>query len=143
MRGGISVYYDDKNFSDDMYELIKRLYPICRSITGKGVVESLEIVKNIIPLEIKNVPSGTQVFDWTVPREWNIKDAYIKNSRGQKIIDFKKSNLHVLNYSVPVHMKMSLEELKNHLHTLPDYPDWVPYLTSYYKENWGYDSERI
>ncbi|MBV4430580.1 DUF4910 domain-containing protein [Clostridium tyrobutyricum] len=121
-----------------MYDLIKRLYPICRSITGKGVVESLEIVRDIIPIEIKNLPSGTQVFDWTVPKEWNIKDAYIKNSRGEKIVDFKKSNLNVLNYSVPVHMKMSLKELKKHLYTLPDYPDWVPYLTSYYKKNWGF-----
>lgn len=126
------------NFTDYMYDLIKKLYPICRSITGNGVRQTLRIIKKYIPVEIHEVHSGTEVFDWTVPKEWNIKDAYIKNSRGEKIIDFKKSNLHILNYSIPIHMKMSLEELKRHLHTLTDYPDWIPYLTSYYKEDWGF-----
>jgi len=129
---------DVSELGQEMYELIKKLYPICRSITGNGVRETLNIISDYILLEIHEIPTGTKVFDWTVPKEWNIKDAYIKNSKGEKIVDFKKSNLHILNYSVPVHKKMSLEELKKHLFTLPDYPDWIPYLTSYYKENWGF-----
>jgi len=121
-----------------MYDLMKKLYPICRSITGNGVRETLKILKKHIPIKIHEVPTGTKVFDWTVPKEWNVKDAYVKDSKGEKIISFKKSNLHVLNYSVAVHRKIPLEELKKHLFTLPDYPDWIPYLTSYYKENWGF-----
>lgn len=124
--------------SMEIYDLMKTLYPICRSITGNGVRETLDILKERIPLKIHEVPTGTQVFDWTVPKEWNIKDAYVKNSKGEKIIDFGKSNLHILNYSVPINKKLSLAELKEHLFTLPDYPDWIPYLTSYYKENWGF-----
>ncbi len=122
----------------EMHNLMKDLYPICRSITGNGVRETLKIIKKVIPLEIREIPTGTKVFDWTIPKEWNIKDAYIKNSKGEKIVDFKESNVHVLNYSVPVHKKMSLKSLKNNLYTLPDYPDWIPYLTSYYQENWGF-----
>ena len=122
----------------EMYNLIKKLYPICRSITGNGVRETLNIIREHIPIKIHEVASGTQVFDWTIPKEWNIKDAYIKNSKGEKIVDFKNSNLHILNYSVPVRKKMPLNELKRHLFTLPDYPNWIPYLTSYYKENWGF-----
>ncbi len=121
-----------------MFELIKTLYPICRSITGDGNRMTLNMIKDIIPIEIKEVPSGTKVFDWTVPKEWNIKDAYIKDSKGEKIVDFRDSNLHVLNYSMPVQKKLSLKELKEHLFTLPEYPDWVPYRTSYYEENWGF-----
>jgi aminopeptidase-like protein len=122
----------------EMYRLITELYPICRSITGNGVRETLQVLKKHISIEVHNVPSGTQVFDWTVPREWNIRDAYVKNSRGQRVIDFRKSNLHVLNYSVPINRRMSLAELRPHLFTLPNYPDWVPYRTSYYNENWGF-----
>ena len=92
----------------------------------------------VVPLTLHEVPSGTQVFDWTVPKEWNIRDAWIKNARGEKIVDFSNSNLHVVNYSVPVHRKMRLAELKEHLFTLPDKPDWIPYRTSYYKETWGF-----
>ena len=121
-----------------MYRLITELYPICRSITGNGVRETLQVLKKYISIEVHNVPSGTQVFDWTVPREWNIRDAYVKNSRGERVIDFRKSNLHVLNYSVPINRRMSLAELRPHLFTLPNYPDWVPYRTSYYNENWGF-----
>ena len=123
---------------EEMYKLMENLYPICRSITGNGVQETLKIIKEYIPLKIYEVTTGTQVFDWTVPKEWNIRDAYVKNSNGVKVIDFNKSNLHVLNYSIPINKKMSLEELKKNLYTLPDYPDWTPYLTSYYKENWGF-----
>ena len=122
----------------DMYALIGELYPICRSITGDGFRATLEIMKRHIPLEIREVPSGTPVFDWTVPKEWNIRDAYVKNSRGERIIDFQKSNLHIVNYSIPVHETLTLEELKPHLFSLPEYPDWIPYRTSYYKEMWGF-----
>ena len=138
MKEDIIQNLNAKKVGQEMYDLMKRLYPICRSITGDGVRETLKIIKEYIPIKIYEVPSGTQVFDWTVPKEWNIKDAYIKNLKGEKIADFNKSNLHVLNYSVPVHKKCSLEELKKHLFTLPEYPDWIPYLTSYYKENWGF-----
>src|SRR5713226_2699589 len=121
-----------------MYQLITKLYPICRSITGDGFRKSLRIIKQNIPLDVHEVPTGTQVFDWTVPREWNIRDAYIKNSRGKRVVDFQKSNLHVVNYSVPIKKKISLVELKEHLFTLPERPDWIPYRTSYYRENWGF-----
>ena len=124
--------------SQEMYNLISELYPICRSITGNGFRETLHLIKKHIELTQHEVPTGTQVFDWTVPKEWNIKDAYIKNSQGERIIDFNKSNLHVVNYSVPVKQKMPLEELKQHLFTLSDRPDWIPYRTSYYKESWGF-----
>jgi aminopeptidase-like protein len=127
-----------KNHGNEMFGLMKRLYPICRSITGNGVRQTLKIIKEHIPIEIREVPTGTKVFDWTIPKEWNIKGAYVKDSKGKKIIDFKKSNLHVLNYSVPVHKKISLTELKQHLYTLPEHPDWVPYRTSYYNERWGF-----
>ncbi|GAH63438.1 unnamed protein product, partial [marine sediment metagenome] len=127
-----------KDVGKEIYNLIERLYPICRSITGNGARETLEIIKEHIPIEFHEIPTGTKVFDWTVPKEWNIKDAYIKNSKGEKILDFKNSNLHILSYSTPAHKKMALAELKEHLFTLPDHPDWIPYLTSYYKENWGF-----
>ena len=130
--------FSPDDIGQQLHCLISDLYPICRSITGNGFRETLNIIKRYIPLEIHEVPSGTPVFDWTVPKEWNIRDAYIKNSRGQKVVDFKKSNLHVVNYSVPVNKKLALEELKSHLFTLPDYPDWIPYRTSYYKESWGF-----
>lgn len=122
----------------ELYKLISELYPICRSITGNGFRETLKIIKQHIPLEIYQVPTDTQVFDWTVPKEWNIKDAYIKNAKGQKIVDFHNLNLHLVNYSIPVHKKVSFQELKAHLFTLPDHPDWIPYRTSYYKETWGF-----
>ncbi|NMG05390.1 DUF4910 domain-containing protein [Brasilonema sp. UFV-L1] len=124
--------------SHQMYQFITKLYPICRSITGNGFRETLHWIEKYIQLTKHEVPTGTQVFDWTVPREWNIKDAYIKNLKGERIIDFNKSNLHVVNYSVPVRQKILLEELKKHLFTLPEHPDWIPYRTSYYKESWGF-----
>jgi aminopeptidase-like protein len=129
---------DQPDIGLEMYRLITELYPICRSITGNGVRETLRIIGTYIPVEVHNVPTGTQVFDWTVPREWNITDAYVKNLRGDRVIDFRKSNLHVLNYSVPIKRSMSLAELRPHLFTLPDHPDWIPYRTSYYNENWGF-----
>lgn len=127
-----------KTSGAELYNLAEKLYPICRSITGNGVRETLGAIQNIIPLEIHEVPTGEKVFDWTIPNEWNIKDAYIKDSSGNKIVDFKKLNLHVLNYSAPIHKKIPLHELKKNLFTLPDQPELVPYKTSYYKENWGF-----
>ena len=123
---------------EQMHRLISELYGICRSITGDGFRETLRRVREHIPLEIHEVPTGTKVFDWTVPKEWNIRDAWVKNARGEKVIDFGKSNLHVVNYSVPVRCKMQLSQLRPHLHTIPDRPDWIPYRTSYYKESWGF-----
>lgn len=127
-----------QTLGSEMYRLITRLYPICRSITGEGVRETLNIISQYIPMEMHEVPSGTRVFDWTIPKEWNIKSAYIENSEGKKIIDFENLNLHVLNYSIPVNKHVSLDELKSHLYSLPEYPDLIPYKTSYYQENWGF-----
>ena len=122
----------------EIIELMRELYPICRSITGNGYRETMQIMKKHIPLEIREIPSGTRVFDWIVPKEWNIRDAYIKNMNGDKIVDFQKSNLHVLNYSIPINTRITFAELKEHLHTLPENKNWIPYRTSYYKENWGF-----
>ena len=122
----------------DMHRLIAELFPICRSITGDGLRHTLRILRTYIPLEMREVPTGTQVFDWTVPKEWNIRDAFVKNSRSERVIDFAKSNLHVVNYSIPVQRRISLSELKEHLYTIPEHPDWIPYRTTYYKESWGF-----
>jgi len=122
----------------ELHRFAAELYPICRSITGNGIRQTLRMIQQRIPLEIFEVPSGTPVFDWTVPREWNINDAYIKDSSGRRVVDFQKSNLHVLNYSLPIHATMPLSEIRPHLFTIPAHPDWIPYRTSYYKENWGF-----
>lgn len=122
-----------------MYELAEKLFPICRSITGDGVRQTLEILKEEYgDMRIYEVPSGTQVFDWTVPKEWNIRDAYIEDSQGKRIIDFKENNLYVMGYSLPMDRMMSLEELKQMIFTQPDQPDVVPYVTSYYQERSGF-----
>src|ERR1043165_8151146 len=107
-----------------MHRLIADLYPICRSITGDGFRQTLLRLRELIPLAIHEVPSGTRVFDWTIPKDWNIRDAWVKNEVGEKVIDFQHSNLHAVNYSVPVHRKMPLAELREHLHTLPEQPDY-------------------
>ncbi|MCB0598355.1 MAG: DUF4910 domain-containing protein [Phaeodactylibacter sp.] len=121
-----------------MYALAERLFPICRSITGNGVRRSLQILQEYLPLEVREVPSGTPAFDWVVPREWNVREAWVKGPAGDKVIDFQQHNLHLLSYSVPVHRRLSLSELKAHLFTLPAQPDLIPYRTSYYEENWGF-----
>jgi aminopeptidase-like protein len=121
-----------------MHNLMAELFPICRSITGQGVRETLRMIQKRIPLEMHEVPSGTTVFDWTVPLEWNVSDAYIKNESGVRVVDFKANNLHVMSYSSPVKKSMTLEELNPHLFSLPDHPEWIPYRTSYYQENWGF-----
>lgn len=129
------------NLSLDMHKLCERLFPICRSITGDGFRESLDILKNELDLEdLKNfeIPTGTKCFDWEIPKEWNIRDAYIIAPDGTKICDFKASNLHVVGYSTPVNKEISLEELQDHLYSLPEQPNAIPYITSYYKERWGF-----
>ena len=123
---------------ESIFALAAKLYPICRSITGDGVRETLREIGTYIKLDVHEVPTGTVVFDWTIPREWNIRDAYIKNERGEKIVDFAQSNLHVVSYSMPVRLSCSLAELRKHLHTLPEQPDLIPYRTSYYTDNWGF-----
>ena len=137
--------YDPKidltQIGEQMYQLVETLYPICRSITGPGVRETMAHIQKLLPITIKEVPSGTPVFDWEVPKEWSIRDAYVKNSQkegDERVIDFKKSNLHVLNYSTPVSQRLTLEQLRPHLTTLPEQPDWIPYRTTYYQEKWGF-----
>ena len=130
---------EEETAGEAMHALARRLFPICRSITGAGLRRTLGIVQEHLPLEIREVPTGTRVFDWTVPKEWTIRDAYVKDEDGQRLVDFQESNLHVVNYSAPVDAHMSLEELRPHLHTRPDRPNWVPYRTAYYDdEAWGF-----
>jgi len=123
-----------------MYALVEELYPICRSITGDGVRDTLARIERALPAPMirTEVPSGTPVLDWTVPDEWNIRDAWIADARGARVVDFRACNLHVVNYSVPVRARMTLAELRPHLHALPDHPDWIPYRTSYYAPAWGF-----
>jgi aminopeptidase-like protein len=127
-----------ENIGEDIFSFAAKLYPICRSITGDGVRQALHDIGAHISLDVHEVPTGTAVFDWTIPREWNIHDAYIKDAGGEKIVDFAQSNLHVMSYSVPVHKHVSLQELKKHVHTLPEQPDLIPYRTSYYAEGWAF-----
>jgi aminopeptidase-like protein len=117
---------------------LKRLFPITRSITGNGNRKTLKILQEIVPLNILEYPTNQKVYDWSIPKEWNIKDAWIKNSKGEKIIDFKISNIHVVSYSKAIHKKMKLDELNENLHYLSDLPEAIPYRTNYYKKNWGF-----
>lgn len=123
---------------EEMHALVERLYPLCRSITGDGVRATLDVVGEYLPLDVHEVPTGTRVLDWTVPQEWNIRDAYVADATGRRVVDFAASSLHVLGYSVPVAATMPLSELRGHLHTLPDQPDLIPYRTSYYAPEWGF-----
>jgi aminopeptidase-like protein len=129
---------DTAKTGQDLHRLAAELYPICRSITGDGIRRTLAAIQKRIPLKVFEVPSSTSVFDWTVPKEWNIRDAYIKSPDGKRVVDFQKCNLHVVNYSTPMHATMSLADLRPHLFTIPEKPDWIPYRTSYYKEDWGF-----
>jgi aminopeptidase-like protein len=122
----------------EIHELLRQLYPICRSISGDGVRQTFDLLGRVLPLEVTEVPTGTAVFDWTVPREWNIRDAWIADLDGNRIVDFSDCNLYVLGYSVPIHTRLSLGELRDHLFTHPTQPDWIPFRTSYYNENWGF-----
>jgi len=122
----------------EMHEMMTRLFPICRSLTGNGVRETFAILQDVIGLDVHEVPSGTKCFDWTVPDEWNIKDAYVKTPDGRRVIDFQESNLHVMGYSTPIDAEMSLEDLRPHLYADPSLPHAIPYLTSYYQRRWGF-----
>ncbi|TCL74556.1 DUF4910 domain-containing protein [Rhizobium sp. BK251] len=128
---------DDTDIGQHIYALASRLFPICRSITGNGVRDTLGILQEYVGLERHEVPTGTQAFDWTVPREWNIRNAYVKDASGRKVIDLAESSLHVMSYSTNVARTMPLDELKTHIHTLPEQPDLIPYKTAYYTEEWG------
>ena len=136
--GSLSAALDSASIGEDIYALAAEIYPICRSITGQGVRDTLSILSKHAPITQHEVPTGTPVLDWTVPREWVIRDAYIKNAAGERVVDFRKHNLHVLNYSAPIRAKLPLADLKKNIFTLPDQPDLIPYRTSYYAERWGF-----
>jgi aminopeptidase-like protein len=123
---------------DDMFALAERLYPLCRSLTGAGVRETLAILGERLPLTIHAVATGTPVLDWTIPREWNVRDAWIAGADGQRLVDFRAHNLHLLGYSVPLRTTLTRAELEPHLHSLPERPGCIPYRTSYYRETWGF-----
>jgi aminopeptidase-like protein len=129
---------DRSALGSELYDRIRDLYPICRSITGNGVRQTLARLAREIDLRTEEVPTGTAVFDWSIPREWNIRDAYIKGNNGVRIVDFEASNLHVVNYSTPVYAHLTRDELDPHLSSIPEHPDWIPYKTSYYSESWGF-----
>ncbi len=129
---------DSPTIGEEIFSLASNIFPICRSITGNGVRETLRCLRQHIDLTVHEVPSGTDAFDWSVPQEWNIRDAFIKDSAGNRVIDFRSCNLHVVSYSTPVRGWLPLSELKQHIHTLPEQPDLIPYRTSYYRPDWGF-----
>lgn len=129
---------DRESLGEDLHQFARELYPICRSITGEGFRKTLAMIQKRIPLQTTEVPTGTEIFDWTVPKEWNVRDAFIKSASGKRVVDFQQCNLHVVNYSAPIHAVLPLDQLKPHLFTIADKPDWIPYRTSYYKEDWGF-----
>ena len=126
------------SLGEEMWRFAADLFPICRSITGEGVRQTLAAVAERIPLTVHEVPTGTPVLDWTVPREWNVRGAWIAGPDGERVVDFARSNLHLVSYSTPVEARLPLAELKAHLHSLPEQPDLIPYRTSYYRESWGF-----
>jgi aminopeptidase-like protein len=134
----LAASLDPDEVGREMHALAAELYPIPRSLTGDGVRRTLARLGELIPLEVHEVPSGTQVLDWTVPKEWTLRDAFIRDASGRRVVDYADSNLHVVGYSVPVDGRMGLDELREHLFTLPDRPDWIPYRTAYYTESWGF-----
>ena len=129
---------DDVTLGPVLHRRMSELYPICRSITGHGLRETLQSIGEHIPLEQRAVKSGTEAFDWTINDEWNVRDAYIADVHGRRLVDFRDHNLHLVGYSTPVRARMSLDELRPHLHTLPEHPDWIPYRTTYYARTWGF-----
>lgn len=129
---------DAERAGREMFQLAQVLFPVCRSITGHGVRETLRSIDSVVPLKQHEVPTGTAFFDWTIPKEWNIRDAYIADVRGRKLVEFKHSNLHVMGYSTPIQQRVTREELLRHVYTDPKHPRWIPYRNSYYKENWGF-----
>ena len=134
----LGLEFDRDEMGSRMLAFVEELFPICRSITGDGIRETFRRIGERVPLELHEIPSGTPVFDWTVPKEWNIREAYIEDPSGRRVVDFMDHNLHVVGYSVPVDARMPLSELREHIHTLPDQPDLIPYRTSYYAESWGF-----
>src|SRR5262249_7625586 len=138
MENALLGHLDHTDIGKDIFALAAKLYPICRSITGNGVRETLNQLRQHMPLGVHEVSTGTQVFDWIIPQEWNIRDAYIKNMAGERVVGFPKSNLPVGNYSVPGHDPMAPETLKEHNFKLHDQPDLIPYRTSYYAGQWGF-----
>jgi len=124
--------------ADAAWQLMERLYPICRSITGEGVRKTLDAVGELIPLQRTEVPSGTPVFDWEVPKEWNVREAWVEDPNGRRVVDLQNHSLHLMSYSTPIRATLPLAELRPHLHSLPQNPTWIPYRTSYYKEDWGF-----
>ena len=122
----------------ELYALVEELYPIPRSLTGDGVRATLDVIARTAPLEQVEVPTGTRVLDWEIPKEWNVREAFVADSSGRRVIDFRSSPLHLVGYSTPVRTRLSLDELKHRLHSLPDRPEWIPYRTSYWREDWGF-----
>ncbi len=133
-----SGHRDRDALGNSMHAMMQRLYPICRSITGEGLRATLDVLAESLPLQSRHVASGTQAHDWIINDEWNVRDAYIADKDGRRVVDFREHNLHLVGYSIPVRATMTLEQLRPHLHTLPAHPEWIPYRTSYYARDWGF-----
>lgn len=148
MLAGLRTPTGSAEAVDRIWPLLQAMYPICRSITGNGVRRTFDLLQGVVALQRHEVPTGTAAYDWEVPREWNIRDAYVADASGRRVVDFREHSLHVVNYSAPVRAHLPLEALQPHLHSRPDRPDWIPYRTTYYKEDWGFclrhrDRERL